>query len=142
MKNRIVSRILIGGVLMFGLWGCGGGSKTPPMGQVSGIVTLDEKPLEHAQVTFQPENGRPSVGETDSEGNYELSYTGTTSGALIGSHKVIITSAMDAYSDETGEGKDRKARKELLPAKYHSKTTLTADVKAGSNQIDFPLTSK
>ncbi|WP_232100768.1 Ig-like domain-containing protein [Gimesia fumaroli] len=127
---------------MFGLWGCGGGSDTPPLGQVSGTVTLDGQPLEQAQVTFQPENGRASIGETDSEGNYELSYTGTTSGALLGAHQVVIISAVEAYSDESGEGKDRKARPELLPAKYNSKTTLKADVKSGSNQIDFPLTSK
>ncbi|WP_339730538.1 hypothetical protein [uncultured Gimesia sp.] len=142
MKSTTVCKVFVVGFLTLGVWGCGGGSDLPPLGQVSGIVTLDGQPLEHAQLIFQPENGRPSVGETDSEGNYELVFTGTASGALLGPHKVVITSAVDAFSDETGEGKDRKARPEVLPAKYHSKTTLTAVVEPGSNQIDFPLTSK
>lgn len=128
-------------IIACGMSACSG-SNGPQLGQVSGVVTLDGEPLEYAQITFQPEKGRPSVAETDSAGNYSLSYTGTSTGALIGAHKVVITSAMDAYSDETGEGKDRKARAELLPAKYHTQTTLTAEVKSGSNQIDFPLTSK
>jgi hypothetical protein len=32
-------------------------------------------------------------------------------------------------------------RKELLPARYHAKTELTAEVKPGRNTIDFDLTS-
>lgn len=142
MNYKTVCRVCVVGFLTLGLWGCGGGSDTPPTGQVSGVVTLDEKPLEHAQLIFQPENGRPSVAETDSDGNYELTYTGSTSGALLGAHKVVITSAVEAFSDETGAGKDREARPELLPAKYNTKTTLTAEVKEGSNQIDFALKSK
>ena len=33
---------------------CGGGSDTPPLGTGSGVVTLDDKPLADAEVTFQP----------------------------------------------------------------------------------------
>ena len=124
------------------LSGCGGGSDTPPLGTVSGVVTLDEKPLADAEVTFQPEKGRPSLGKTDSEGNYTLAYTVNENGALIGSHQVIITTAVEAFSDETGAGNDREARPEILPAKYNAQTTLTAEVKPGANTIDFPLKSK
>lgn len=124
------------------LSGCGGGSDTPPLGTVSGVVTLDEKPLADAEVTFQPETGRPSLGKTDSQGNYTLAYTVNDNGALIGPHKVIITTAVEAFSDETGGGQDREARPEILPPKYNAQTTLTAEVKSGSNTIDFPLKSK
>lgn len=124
------------------LSGCGGGSDTPPLGTVSGVVTLDEKPLADAEVTFQPETGRPSLGKTDSQGNYTLAYTVNDNGALIGPHKVIITTAVEAFSDETGGGQDREARPEILPPKYNAQTNLTAEVKSGSNTIDFPLKSK
>lgn len=124
------------------LSGCGGGSDTPPLGTVSGVVTLDEKPLADAEVTFQPETGRPSLGKTDSQGNYTLAYTVNDNGALIGPHKVIITTAVEAFSDETGGGQDREARPEILPPKYNAQTTLTAEVKSGANTIDFPLKSK
>ena len=60
---------------------CGGGSDTPPLGTVTGVVTLDDKPLSDAEVTFQPEKGRPSLGKTDSEGNYTLVYTASDNGA-------------------------------------------------------------
>lgn len=121
---------------------CGGGSDTPPLGTVSGVVTLDDKPLADAEVTFQPEKGRPSLGKTDSQGNYTLAYTVNENGALIGPHKVLITTAVEAFSDETGEGQDREARPEILPPKYNAQTTLTAEVKPGANTIDFPLKSK
>ena len=121
---------------------CGGGSDTPPLGAVSGVVTLDDKPLADAEVTFQPEKGRPSLGKTDSQGNYTLAYTVNENGALIGPHQVIITTAVEAFSDETGEGQDREARPEILPPKYNAQTTLTAEVKPGANTIDFPLKSK
>ncbi|MEQ8633710.1 hypothetical protein [Gimesia maris] len=121
---------------------CGGGSDTPPLGTVTGVVTLDDKPLADAEVTFQPEKGRPSLGKTDSEGNYTLVYTASDNGALIGPHKVLITTAVEAFSDESGAGNDREARPEILPPKYNAQTTLTAQVKPGANTIDFPLKSK
>jgi hypothetical protein len=37
---------------------------------------------------------------------------------------------------------EERGGRELLPAKYHAKSTLTADVAPGSNTIDFPLTAK
>ena len=121
---------------------CGGGSDTPPLGTVTGVVTLDDKPLADAEVTFQPEKGRPSLGKTDSEGNYTLVYTASDNGALIGPHKVLITTAVEAFSDESGGGNDREARPGILPPKYNAQTTLTAQVKPGANTIDFPLKSK
>tara|TARA_R110002111_G_scaffold153375_1_gene220224 strand:+ start:213858 stop:214286 length:429 start_codon:yes stop_codon:yes gene_type:complete len=141
MRLTAILKLSVIGLLAIVLSGCAG-SDTPPLGSVSGVVTFDDKPLADARVTFQPAGGRASVGETDNEGKYHLTYTGTAEGALIGSHQVVISSAVEAYSDESGEGKDRAARPEILPAKYNSKTTLQADVKPGSNTIDFPLSSK
>jgi len=141
MNEVVATKILLFGFLTLGLCGCSG-SDAPSLGQVSGTITLDGKPLDHAEVLFQPEKGRASLGETDGEGNYELAYTGTSSGALLGPHKVVITTARDAFSDESGAGNDRAARPEILPARYNSKTTLTAEVEQGSNQIDFTLTSE
>ncbi len=142
MRPDTILKLPIFCLLAMGLWGCGGGSDSPPLGTVSGVVTLDDKPLANAEVTFQPDKGRASVGQTDSDGNYTLAYTGSANGALIGSHRVVITSAVEAFSDESGEGKDREARPEILPPNYNTKTTLDAEVKAGANSIDFPLSSK
>ena len=59
------------------LSGCGG----PEMAPVKGRVTFKGKPVKDAAVTFSPSAkssedkfpGKPAVGFTDEEGNYELS---------------------------------------------------------------------
>jgi hypothetical protein len=147
MSQRQLShtfRISLGIYLLFGslgLVGCGGGGDTPPLGLVSGKITFDDQPLDDAEVIFQPADGRASVGKTNSSGLYSLAYTMEAKGARIGSHKVTITSARNASGGE-GPETPLAERKELLPAKYHSKSELTAEVKSGSNTINFDLKSK
>jgi len=104
-------------------------------------VTWNGEPLSDAEVVFQPESGRASIGRTDEDGRYYLAYTHQKDGAVVGSHVVMITSGLEAISDESGSGNDRPARPEVLPARYHSASELTAKVKNGSNTIDFPLTA-
>ena len=112
------------------LSGCRHGDR-PPLGMVSGTVTLDGKPLADARVIFEPaEGGRASTGSTDAEGKYELIYIRKDKGAKLGPHLVRISvTNPDA------------ANVELLPARYNAQTTLRADVKPGSNEINFTLTS-
>lgn len=42
--------------------GCGSGVALPELGTVSGVVTLDGKPLPGVTVKFVPANGRTSSG--------------------------------------------------------------------------------
>ena len=62
------------------------------MGKVTGIVTLDGKPLEFIEVSFVPTVGRPSYGDTNSMGNYELTYVQNVKGAKIGKHTITVRS--------------------------------------------------
>lgn len=124
-----LSVILIG---MVSLPGCGGGGNTPELGEVEGVVTLDGKPLPEAQVDFIPAAGRPSMAETDANGKYRLQYTADNEGAIVGPHTVKIHTAVDGRVDR---------QEELVPPRYHADTELKADVKAGSNEINFDLTS-
>lgn len=131
-------------IAALGLWisGCGGSQAgMPPLGQVNGRITLDDQPLDGAEVIFQPADGRPSVGKSDSSGHYKMAYTMDVNGAMVGAHKVTITSARTASGGEGGQPLVA-SRKEILPVKYHTKSELTADVKKGSNTIDFALKSK
>lgn len=116
--------------------GGGGGSDQPDLGTVTGVVTMDGQPLANVVVTFSPENGRPSVARTDESGNYELGYLAETRGAVIGKHTVSITTPQE---NPTPPG---QVYKDPIPAKYNTKTTLTADVKEGANTFDFQLESK
>lgn len=113
------------------LAGCGGGGST--VGRVEGLVTLDGKPLPGAQVEFIPASGRPSLAETGTDGRYRLRYTMDQEGAIVGAHTVKIHTAVDGRVDRS---------EELVPARYHAKSELRADVKAGSNKFDFELKSK
>ncbi len=119
--------------------GCGGGD-TYQLGKVEGVVTLDGEPLTDADIRFQPPKGRSSVGKTDSNGHYTLQYTPDREGAEIATHIVVITTAHDPSGGE-GDQPFVPGQKELLPAKYHSKTELTSEVKSGTNTANFDLTS-
>ncbi len=107
-------------------------------GEVAGIVTLDGQPLPDATVRFTPAAGRPSFGRTDAQGRYELGYRGRAWGAVVGPHTVRITTADRIENQETG---DVRVVRELLPARYHARSELTAEVAAGENVIDFSLES-
>ncbi|PQO38605.1 carboxypeptidase-like regulatory domain-containing protein [Blastopirellula marina] len=114
--------------------GCFGGGDTPDLADVSGVVTLDGKPLAEATVLFQPLSGRPSAGTTDQDGKFRLRYTASETGAKIGDHKVIIRKEV-AGKDRGGES----VWKETVPDIYNQRTTLTATVEPGTNTINFEL---
>lgn len=123
---------VFGTIAIFFAAGCASGEVD--LGDVHGIVTVDGQPLGGALVQFLPQGGgRSSQGRTDPDGSYQLSYTARDTGALVGESKVMIT---------TGNLEDPKHRDETLPLKYNYESTLTADVKSGSNEINFPLDSK
>lgn len=115
-------------------FGCGGGvSDRPELGEVQGVVKFNGLPAGSAMVTFIPENGRPSFGVTDAEGKYQLMYINDIPGAAIGQHEVRITT----FNPST----EMVTVPEKFPAKYNSKSVLTAEVQAGKNTIDFNLES-
>lgn len=118
------------------LIGCSDKPAGIQFGKVKGVVTLDGEPLPEALVVFQPAEGRPSFGRTDSAGVYSLLYKGKDWGAVIGSHEVKITTENRFENEETGEV---RVVKEMLPAVYHRNTTLSAVVEPGDNMIDFAL---
>ena len=113
----------------------------PNASQVTGNVQLDGKPLTTGTVSFHPTASGPvAYGQLDATGKYELS-TGTNEGLQPGSYIVTVTAT------ETLPQTDPNAEtqvKLLTPARYGNKETsgLTAEVKAGKNEIPFVLQSK
>lgn len=123
-------------ILILSLTALSGCSQSgPEIATVSGTVTLDGQPLANATVTFQPASGRPSYGTTDQDGKYTMGYTMDRSGVVVGKNTVYIRTYME---DEEG----RVVQKEFLPAKYHDKSELTAEVEQKKNVIDFELNSQ
>jgi hypothetical protein len=116
--------------------GCGG--DTPPLGQVTGTVTLDGKPVDAAAIQFEPvSSGLPTAfGRTDSAGKYELWYSRGNKGASLGDALVRINTFQDA-----GEDSGQKKRPESIPSKYNLKTDLKVEVKRGAQTHNFDLKS-
>jgi len=107
-------------------------SACPPLGTVSGTLTLNGRPLAAATVLFTPEGrGRTSCGTTDSEGRYHLTFLRDIVGATFGRHTVRVTTA----TEENGG-------RETLPDCYNARTTLEATVVPGSNSFDFALVKR
>jgi len=130
-----VCKYLAGCLLALVAEGCGS-EKLPGLGQVSGTITMDGKPVANAAVQFTPtETGATaSVGQTDASGKYELYYSRGHKGAKVGEHSVTVNNFRDA--GESGQG-----QQESIPAKYNVKTELKATVTRGANKVDFALKS-
>ncbi|MDB5334643.1 MAG: carboxypeptidase regulatory-like protein [Planctomycetaceae bacterium] len=152
MNTRRLSSLNKCGILLFMAAvsaGCGSSDADgPPMGQVTGKVTYQEKPVVGANIVFLPTTRETPAGAavTDSAGKYTLSISGHQQGAVTGSYQVSIT-LHAPYDGPVKEGENPEYAKEiyrgksLIPEKYGSPTTskLTADVEPGRNTFDFAL---
>jgi len=116
--------------------GCGVGG--PPLGTVTGMVTLDGKPLAGVSVQFDPGHIRPASGVTDNEGRYSLSFLPGTEGAPLGKNTVRI------YPQTTDSAGDDLPDSQIvpIPARYNEKSELWVEVTAGVNSFDFDLESQ
>jgi hypothetical protein len=120
-------------VLLVGLAGCSGNMK-----QVSGTLKYKGEPVPNAYVTFTPDNGRPSWGETDEQGRFTLHYDNNQDGATAGTHKVSVRPKPTANT-VTEPGKPLKLPKDIQAfydkyAGENSKKEVTID-KDESNLI-------
>lgn len=117
-------------LLLTTLAGCGTGG--PEIVPVSGRVTLDGRPLENADVVFQPAGAnRPSSGRTDKDGLYQLMYKRGIEGARVGEHTVFITVSPEVV---------RKPPR--IAAKFNTQSELHREVKSGQNEFDFDVTTE
>jgi len=139
------------------LVGCGqsGPQKVIPTSAVpvTGIVTLDGKPLASAKITFVPTDnsqGSGAAGATDPAGKYELrALFGNKSvvGAPPGNYKVVVSlmvkpdgSPMPADSQEPPM---MSGARESLPLKYADfvSTPLLPSVASSGSTFNFDLKS-
>ena len=148
-RNRFGCMLIVLGISMFFQPGCGGPSDQPELGQVTGTITLDGKPLSGVAVVFQPDNGRPARGTTDAAGKYELTYIRETKGAKVGPNRVEIAPSEEGEAEEVDDAGEEskpvtqqpKSAKPKIPSRYNVQSELKVDVKAGKNTFDFKLES-
>lgn len=121
MRIRYLSCLM----LVIAVAGCG--KSGPEVAPVSGHVKVDGQAMENVDVVFQPESsGSPSYGRTDKDGHYTLGYNRNVQGALVGPHSVGISISPEVV---------RKAPR-------IKNEGLRREVKSGSNEFDFDVTSE
>jgi hypothetical protein len=136
-------------------YGCGSDDGLGRRYPVSGKVTYNGKPLAKGSISFipdDPKTGRAASGSIV-EGNYSLTTQAPDDGALPGSYKVTVQAAEVDLTNASEKAKKsgmmidqrdiaKAKRTNLIPTKYllPESSGLTAQVKAQSNKIDFPLT--
>ena len=131
--------------ILVGILGCGR-SELPPRVKVTGIVTLDGKPLPIGKVQFVPDRskgnaGPIAVGIIDETGRYQLNTdrrNDNHDGAVLGFHRVCVE-AIPQPKNVTD------IPRSLIPAKYNNPSTsgLTAEIRSVEvNEIPLKLKSK
>jgi hypothetical protein len=115
---------------------------------VSGVVTLDGKPVPYTQVVFVPQgapgNANPGPGSAaacDDQGRFQLKTVRGDDGAVVGTHSVRISS-LGPPPKTVGDTTVGSPPKEAFPAQYNVNSTLTFEVPAeGTTAADFKLTT-
>lgn len=142
------------GLAVFCVAGCSESVVLPdPSVVVTGVVTLDGKPLPKATVRFIPQDGAKQgyggSGVTDSAGKYELkSLAGqeAAAGTPPGKYKIIVTKLIkpDGTVADMMEPPMMSAAKESIPLRYSDTATsvLSETVSSSGGTFNFELTSK
>lgn len=122
------------------LAGCSGSNVVP----VSGTVTYKGQPVPNAYVHFIPANGRPSMGETDANGKFTLTYDPETKGAERGKHRVFLQ--FNALADSSrpgvipGETPPLASEWKEFYARYGpDRSTLSVDISKSTSDLKLEL---
>lgn len=137
--------------IVSGASGCYSGNPATPMGEVSGQVTLDGKPLESGMIRFHdPTLGNVAGSQVKGpDGKYQLSFGGEER-IPTGKYLVTVSPLPEGDVDAARSGAAQptkpisKSPSVNVPKKYQNQRTtdLTAEVIQGENKIDLELKSK
>lgn len=113
-----------------------GCSKGPPMGQVSGTVTVDGEPAKIGSISFFPlDKKSATAGAAIKEGKY-------TAEVPVGKVKVEIRVSKVVGQKKlypTPNSPVQPIMKEVLPPKYNDRTELQLDVTSGAIEKNYDL---
>ena len=76
-------------VLSLSFTGCG--YRRPAQVKTTGTVTLDGEPVANAALMFIPDSGRPASGNTNTNGEFQVSSFGGNDGLPAGNYRVTAT---------------------------------------------------
>lgn len=138
--------LLISGLLS--VLGCGsGGGNLPKTVPASGIVTLDGKPVDGAQVVLVPANEgmTGATGVTDASGHFSLRAYPQKDGAIPGEYKAQVSKTIEVKLKGSVDGGDAVRFDYGVPGKYTTadKSGLKVTIPdSGNRDIQLALSSK
>lgn len=113
-----------------------GCSKGPPMGEVSGTVTVDGVPAKTGSISFFPLDGKSATaGAAIKEGKYAAEVP-------VGKVKVEIRVSKVVGQKklyDTPNSPVQPIMKEVLPPKYNDRTEEKLDVTSGSMEKNYDI---
>jgi hypothetical protein len=122
-------------LLLLAAAGCGDGQAA-----VDGTLTFDGQPVEAASVTFVRSDGESGrAGAVVTGGRFEVRLPPGRYKVEVTGRKVVGTRKQKGFG---GEVEVLELTEELFPDRYNTRTTLTADLTAGSNPLRLDLKSK
>ena len=115
-----------------------GCSQGPAVGTVTGEVTFDGQPVKKGHIEFTPLDGQGQTGGVMiDEGKFSGEVPVAQMRVQIHGQKVV----KGTYQAYPGAPLEDDVV-EMLPAKYHSKSDITLDVKRGKQEVKYDLKSK
>lgn len=136
-------------VLLLALVASGCQKGVRPVAPVSGLITLDGKPLSGGSIVSQPAApagsiiaGKGSVAFCDADGRFQLKTLEGLDGAVVGEHRIRIYGPRKSAADSAKDG-PVNADADIVPKKYNRATELKLTVPPeGTAEANFALTSK
>jgi hypothetical protein len=133
-----------GWLLLMGLAGC----TSEHRGSVSGQVKFNGQALDDATINFVPLSGSQLGAAWTKVENGEYSIA-AANGPAPGNHRVEIRATRKTGVNKKAVSNPALAHlhgeyeaREIVPARYNTKSDLTAEIKPGKNVADFELKSK
>jgi len=149
---KYVIALVESGLLLF-IAGCG--ESGPRYAPVSGVVTLDGKPYGEAVISFQPKAtstnpnpGRGSAGETDSNGHFVLKTDDLKNGAVVGKHLIRVQTRGQVIQFDPATGSPDNAppsnlKRDPIPAEWNTMSEKEFEVPpGGTDQANFDIVTK
>jgi hypothetical protein len=135
-------------LLLLVVTGCQKGVR--PVAPVSGLITLDGKPLAGGSIVTQPAApagsviaGKGSVAFCGADGRFQLKTLDGLDGAVVGEHRIRIYGPRKSAAELSAKDGPVDAAADIVPKKYNRATELKLSVPPeGTAEANFTLTSK
>jgi hypothetical protein len=107
--------------------------------EIFGDATYNGEPIDDGAVTFMDQSGKIKFPCAIKDGKYKFEKD---RGPAPGKYRVeIVWMKKSGKKVPTGDGDPRDERVQALPDKFNTQSTLSAEVKSGSQKLDFNLRS-